>query len=384
MSVKILHTSDWHLGKSIYGHSLIEDQTYFVDKIFFPTLTDEKPDLVIISGDIFDKHIAPISAINLFNRVITKISNKLHIPVCIISGNHDSPERICLASDILRKNDIYIATNISNIQIPVELSLNGERVNIFLLPYFNLQTARAFLKNEDIISVEEAYKHIFERLKPKLDKRHFNILVTHAFVTGCTYDKSQTSLQFGGSDEVNSDVFSDFDYVALGHLHSSQSTGKNGRYSGSPLHYSFDEPAKNKSFTLVEITNSNHKIKPLEINPLHKMRTISGTFNDIVEQGKNSPSDDYICVNLEDDVPIYMPMEQLRVYFKNILALNTNWIKNKKSNNILQKENVINRLSSHEYVFKEFLHKICLTEVTDDDIKVFNQAVTELKKDEYK
>lgn len=384
MSIKILHTSDWHLGKSIYGHSLVEDQTHFIDKIFFPTLIEAKPDLVIISGDIFDKYIAPIFAINLFNKILTKVSNDLHIPICIISGNHDSPERICLASDILRQNGIYIATNISDIFSPVELNLNGEHVSIFLLPYFNLQTARSFLKNENVNSIEDAYRHILDSLKPNINKNRFNILVTHAFVTGCTCDKSQTSLQVGGSDEVGAEVFSDFDYVALGHLHSSQKAGKNGRYSGSPLHYSFDEPNKIKSFNLIEITNNDYKITPLEIEPLHKMQTISGTFNDIVNLGKTSPSDNYICVNLKDDAPIYMPMEQLRVYFKNILTLNTNWIKVRSSNNILQKENIINRLSNPEYVFKEFLCNICLTEPTEDDIKIFNQAIIDLKKDEVK
>lgn len=384
MPIKILHTSDWHLGKSIYGHSLIEDQAYFIDNIFFPTLIKEKPNLVIISGDIFDKHIAPISAINLFNSIITKISKDLHIPICIISGNHDSPERMCLASDILRQNGIYIASNISDVYSPVELNFNGENVNIFLLPYFNLQMARSFLKNENISSLEEAYKYIIEALKVKLNKNNFNILVTHTFVTGCTCDKSQTSLQIGGSDEVCSNTFSDFDYVALGHLHSSQKSGNNGKYSGSPLQYSFDEPDKSKSFTLLNITNKNLTIKELEIKPLHKMQTISGMFSDIVELGKNSPSDDYICINLEDNMPIYMPMEQLRVYFKNILTLNTNWINGKKSSDILQKSDAINRLSNPEHVFKEFLQQICLTEATEDDIKIFNQAIIDLKKDEHK
>lgn len=384
MPIKILHTSDWHLGKSIYGHSLIEDQAYFIDNIFFPTLIKEKPNLVIISGDIFDKHIAPISAINLFNSVITKISKDLHIPICIISGNHDSPERMCLASDILRQNGIYIASNISDVYSPVELNFNGENVNIFLLPYFNLQMARSFLKNENISSLEEAYKYIIEALKIKLNKNNFNILVTHTFVTGCTCDKSQTSLQIGGSDEVCSNTFSDFDYVALGHLHSSQKAGNNSKYSGSPLQYSFDEPGKSKSFTLLNIANKNLTIKELEIKPLHKMQTISGMFSDIVELGKNSPSDDYICINLEDDTPIYMPMEQLRVYFKNILTLNTNWINGKKSSDILQKSDAINRLSNPEHVFKEFLQQICLTEATEDDIKIFNQAIIDLKKDEHK
>ena len=114
------------------------------------------------------------------------------------------------------------------------------------------------------------------------------------------------------------------------------------------------------------------------------MQTISGMFSDIVELGKNSPSDDYICINLEDNMPIYMPMEQLRVYFKNILTLNTNWINGKKSSDILQKSDAINRLSNPEYVFKEFLQQICLTEATEDDIKIFNQAIIDLKKDEHK
>lgn len=383
MSIKILHTSDWHLGKSIYGHSLIEDQTYFIDNTLFPLLKKVSPDILIIAGDIFDKQIASISAINLFNRVITKIHTDFNIPICMISGNHDSPERISFASNILRKNNIYIGSNISDVYSAIEFNIKNKALSIYLLPYFNLQTAKSFLKNENISSIEEAYKNILATLKPKLNKEHFNILVTHAFVTGTKYDKSQSYLQVGGSEEVNSSVFNLFDYVALGHIHSHQKACNNLVYSGSPLHYSFDEPEKNKSLTLVEINENNYSIEEYEIVPLHKMRNISGTFNEIIEKGKTAPSDDYICATLDDDAPIYMPMEQLRVYFKNILTLNTGWIKSNTANtDTIEKSNIISRLSNPEYVFKEFIKRICKTDPTKSDMQVFNKATKLLKKDD--
>ncbi len=385
MEMKILHTSDWHLGKIFYGRSMIEDQAYFINEIFYQTLIKEKPDLVILAGDIFDRQIAPLEAISLFNEVILKLGDELKIPFVVISGNHDGAGRITLGAELLREKNIYIASSLSDFEHPILIEKKSEKVQIFTLPYFAPAMVRNQKRDETIRGFYESYRVVLEGIKEKFDSNSLHILVAHCHVMGCAISDSEGTLFIGGSEEISASLFEEFDYVALGHLHTAQKAGKNGRYSGSPLSYSFDEKSNQKSMTIFETADRQILLRTIDIDPLHRVRTIRGSFQDVVEMGKRNPSQDYICVCLTDDVPIYMPMEQLRVYFPNIMTLQSEWFFRNKEKDLDKedlKEHLRIRNMDDKSIFSSFLKDICLLEMKESDSEIFNQIQEILLKEE--
>lgn len=355
--MKIIHTSDWHLGKTIYGKSLIEDQEHFVKNIFFEILEREHPKVVIISGDIFDKTIAPVGAIKLFDSVIETISN-MGITLVIITGNHDSSERISVGNRVLRKQNVFIISQYDKSCI----ALNDEqkKINIYPIPF----VAKGI---EDIIS----------NISKSLKKDEFNILVSHCFVTGSEVGDGENKIFVGCSQQVSSKIFEDFDFVALGHLHKCQQISKNIFYSGSPLSYSFDDCSQ-KSITVLD--TSKFETNFINIDPLHKMRSIKGSFEKLVDLGKKSPSEDYILAELTDSTPVYMPMTQLRVYFPNILTLRSEWIKLQSEQKY--NESILNtKTLTDKEIFFKFMQEVCLEEVSKVDESIFDQTIKEISKE---
>ena len=380
--MKILHTADWHLGKVIYGRSLIEDQKHFIAEVFLPFLEQQRPDLIIMAGDIFDRQIAPVEAISMFDELITTIIDEYKIPLAIISGNHDSAERMCVGTRLLRNSLVYISTRIEDVNVPITFENDGEKVNIYLLPYFEPAQARECLKNEKIRGFGEAYTQILSNIGDKIDKTATNIMVAHCFVTGCSVSDSENAIYIGGSGEISASVFENFDYVALGHLHAPQKAGENGRYSGSPLAYSFDELKNKKSLTMLEITNKKVKYTEYPIVPLREMKVLKGNFDQIVEQAKNNPSDDYICVKLTDKDPIYMPMEQLRVYYPNILHLESNMLSAGVNKGLGFAVDKLKSGADDEKIFENFMKDIYDIAVDEEDIKVFNDAKNQVLRED--
>lgn len=374
--MRILHTADWHLGKILYGKSLIEDQKYFINEVFVPIIEKEDPDLIIIAGDIFDKQVAPVEAIKLFDDFITLINTKFHIPLIMITGNHDSAGRIAIGSEILRENKIYISTSISDLFNPITFKNNEFDLNIYTLAYFNPSDARDYFNDNEIRGFNEAYSKIADAISYKINKNSINILVSHCFVTGCSVSDSENAIYIGGSGEISSSVFDNFDYVALGHLHSYQKTDKNGHYSGSPIAYSFNEASSEKFISVIEIDCDKITTRTIPIRPLHKMRILSGTFNELVQFGKNNPSDDYICVNLTDNMPVYMPVEQLRVYYPNIMSLTSEWLifKGEMDSSACTNNSNMKKNLDNNHIFKEFLRQICNTKANENDLQVFMKA----------
>lgn len=368
--MRILHTADLHLGKSIYGKSLLEDQKYFLENCFFTAIEQLKPDIVIVAGDIFDRTIAPTDAIRLFDSVILKLSS-LKIPMLAITGNHDGEDRITLGASLLRSNGIYIATNPLDITKPVTFTENGKNYSFYLLPHTEPIKMRGTTGFEDVKTYSDTYERLIATVKDNLDKSACNILISHCFVTGCSVSDSESPIFIGGSSEISASIFSDFDYVALGHLHSPQKAGENGRYSGSPLKYSFDEENQNKSITVIDLNGKNITTTPYTYTPLRDMKTIKGNFEELLNMGKESPSDDYIFAHLTDDVPIYMPVDRLREYYPNILGLKSEYLLKKS---VEKQQNTITRKSSDQEILSAFLSQICDTEMTEQDLAIFNDA----------
>lgn len=379
--IKILHTSDWHLGKIIYGMSLLDEQKNFMFNTLISIINQENPDVIIIAGDVFDRQIASIDAIKLFDKFISLIQEKYSISIVIITGNHDSKDRIAIARHLLKPQNIYISTEIVDVFDFIDIKKDGKTVRLHPLAYFDLASAKSFL-SEDEISYANAYKKIIAQIEKNTKGANKNILISHCFVAGTDSNQVYDESYVGNSAAVGCENFKNFDYVALGHIHKVQNIKGNIHYSGSPIKTSFDEPPKAKSLTVIEIDNEII-LRQIPIEPMHNMRTVEGKFKDIVEMGKQNPSDDYILINLEDDTPVYMPIEQLRIYYKNILSLQyiNNWeLKdsfNSNSNNLICDKN-----ADEKYILEQFFKNICDVNFDNDFYEIFKNARFLIKEEE--
>ena len=371
--MKILHTSDWHLGRVIYGRSLLEDQQHFIDSFLFPQIKSKNPDAIILSGDIFDRSIAPVEAIRLFDSFLVRLGTEYKIPLIAVSGNHDSPDRLCMGTDLLKNFNINIITKVDTKMEPIILGNSGN-VHVYALPYFEPALARDIMA-EDLRGFEESYSAVLANIKANLDKSVFNILVSHCFVVGSDRSDSESPAFVGGGGEIPSTVFDGFDYVALGHLHRAQ--GKNIRYSGSPLKYSFDEQNHNKSVTIIE-TGDKLIIKDIPVPPLHDMVTLKGTIEEVLAM---EPSENYVLAELSGP-PVFEPMAKLRKVFPNILGITRkeNATVFGKQNSSLLESNF--RIKDEEEIFKEFMKTICGDTANDEDIALFKKAYGSYKREE--
>lgn len=375
--MKLIHTADWHLGKILFSHSMLELQSEFINSFLKPLIINEKPDAFVIAGDIFDRSIAPAEAIKMFDDFIAFISGQ-KIPLLVITGNHDGHERITLGASILRQSGIYIATEIKDALEPITLEKDGERFCFYLIPHFDPPAAREFFGDESIRGFAESYRALTEKIRYEiLDPTCVNIAVSHCFMSGCTVSESENPVYIGASGEVSGDLFSAFDITLLGHLHSAQSAGKNGYYSGSPLKYSFGEHLSKKGVNIFEISDRNASRRFVPFTPSRDMRVISGEFDELMKQGESCPSDDYIHIHLTDKKPIFMPLQRLREFYPNILEMS--------SELLISPGDTLTTPSKRSFgdpveLFREFSKQICGSEAQPDEIELFSKIAEEALK----
>lgn len=383
--MKFIHTSDWHLGKMIYGRSLLEDQEYFIKQIFLPAIDQEKPDFVVLAGDIYDRQIAPVEAIRLFDWTVSEIAQR-EVPFFLIAGNHDGADRLCVGARLLRKSGIYLTAKLEDAFEPVLLEKNGESVQVFLLPYFEPAEARTVLEDESIRGFSEAYEAVLSRIEENRDPALPSVLVSHCFVTGSMTSDSESPLYVGGSGEVSAECFHHFTYTALGHLHGPQKAGGNGRYSGSPLCYSFDEEKQKKGYTVVTLKDKTAACRQVPVVPMRQMRTLAATFDQLMEKGKQSPCQDYVFLTLTDDKPVYMPVDQLREYYPNLLGLTSQWLQNGGLAGLTgeqqEKKELLRKRNGEKEIFQAFLSGVCQSDTTEEDQALFDQILVQVGKEE--
>jgi exonuclease SbcD len=385
---KILHTSDWHIGRVLYGRSFLEDQMYFIKNVLIPAVNAENPNLLIIAGDIFDRQIAPVEAIRLFGFAVNEICTQRKIPIIVIAGNHDSADRLSVYADLLRNQGLYISARPFDM-LPVTFEHDGFEVKIHLLPHFDPVQARDILGQDNIRSYNEAYQCVLKEMGRDINKKAKNVLVSHCFVKGAATCESEAPIIIGGSAEVDSVLFDGYDYVSLGHLHGAQNAGGNAFYSGAPLKYSFDEEKHKKVLFITEITKDNMNIRRLPCTPLRDMRTISGTIDELLKQSSydnksyynksyNNNNQDYIFANLTDTKPVFEPMLRLREYYPNILGLNPGWlnlgsITGGARDELRQK--LRTRSASEQLFFEEFLKQVCGVQPNEAEMAVFEDVM---------
>jgi exonuclease SbcD len=370
--MKLIHTSDWHLGKMIFGRSLLQDQEYFIRRVFLPCVEEERPDCVLLAGDVFDRQVAPPEAIHLFEEALYAL-HAMGVAIAVIAGNHDGADRLAPCARLLRGEGVYIASRLEDSFTPVTIARGEERVHLHLLPYFEPAQARAALRQEDVRGMQGAYAAVLQKVRETLCPRECNILVGHCFVTGCSVSDSENPLYVGGSAEVAAGVFEGFDYVALGHLHASQRAGEVARYAGAPLQYSFEERGQ-KSLTIVETSGKHCALRQIPVSPLRRMRLEEGDFAHWLRLGRESqePCEDYLFLRLTDQAPVYMPVEQLREYYPNLLGLTGAWLQPQSGQNGVV--TTLRQNGGELELFTSFMEQVCGQAPEEEDRRLFLQA----------
>ena len=319
-----MHLADLHLGKRVNGFSMMEDQEYILNRIL-EIMEEEQPDGLLIAGDVYDKTIPPAEAVRLMDDFLTAVAAK-HVPVFLISGNHDSAERVAFGHQLMQGSGIWISPVYDGTIRHHTLEDRWGEVNIYLIPFLRPSVVRSFFPDVEIEDYTDALRTIIEDLQVDTSRR--NVVLAHQFVTAAgalpeTCDSEQLSV--GGLDRVDGSVFSPFDYTALGHLHGPQRVGSETiRYAGSPLKYSFSELHQKKSVTVAELrAKGETEIRQIPLQPRREMTELRGTFEEILVEArkKGEPQTDYYHMILTDETDVVDALSRLREYYPNIMLL---------------------------------------------------------------
>ena len=377
--MKLMHLSDLHLGKLVLEQSMIDDQKYILNQII-DIVKKEKVDTVLIAGDVYDKSIPTIEAVNLFSDFLTRLY-KLKVLVFVISGNHDSKDRLSFGNELFVDNGIYIE-GIFNGNLRCE-TINDKygKLNIYMLPFIKPVEVKRFYPDEIIDTYEDAIKCILKH--SSINKSERNIIIVHQFVTSLGEDvirSDSESISLGGIDNIDVTLFKDFDYVAMGHIHGPQKVGRETvRYSGSPLKYSFSEVNQKKSVCIIEFNSKGDiNISKIPLIPIRDMRVIKGPFDKLISkeivnlENKN----DYLDVILNDDDYIINAIGKLRKFYPNILKLE---YENKiSSNGVLDNIDIDKNNMSPIDLFSEFYKMQNGIELSTKKKKIIEEVIKEV------
>lgn len=319
--MKFLHLADLHLGKRVNGFSMLEDQAHILRQIL-AILDDEQPDGVLIAGDVYDKSVPSVEAVELLDDFLTELCAR-GVPVLLISGNHDSPERLAFGGRVMDSCGIHISPVYDGALAPVTLQDAFGPVHIWLLPFVKPAHVRRWFPDADIESYTDAMAEAVAHMD--IDTAARNVLVTHQFVTGGTRSGSE-ELSVGGTDNVDSGVFAPFDYVALGHLHGAQHIGRETiRYAGSPLKYSFSEARQHKSVTVVTLGEKGDvQVRTVALTPLRELREIRGSYDELTARSfyeHTTYRSDYLHLILTDEQDVFDAMSRLRTIYPYLMTL---------------------------------------------------------------
>ena len=395
--MKIIHTGDWHIGKIVNEFSMIDDQRYILNELI-KLINLEKPDVLIIAGDIYDRSIPPVEAVDLLNEVFSKILIDNKVKIVAISGNHDSGERVSFGSKILEKEGLYIQGIIEDEIKSIRIDDEEGNVNFYMIPYVDPAILRRKFNNPEIRNHNDAMKAVINRIKPSLNENERNIVVTHGYVTYKRKDDidkdgenlyeladlevsdSERPLSIGGTDLIDSDNFDCFDYVALGHLHGRQKVGREEiRYSGSLMKYSFSEINHKKGVVIIEIDgNKKINIRQEELRPKRNMRIIKGPLYELIKAGLEDCSnrEDYIQAILTDEGEIIDPIGKLRSVYPNIMILKRE--EKKDIGTSLTAASKGYKSKTELELFEEYYDRLGSGEFTEEKKEVIRNVVNEV------
>ncbi|WP_284139576.1 MULTISPECIES: exonuclease SbcCD subunit D [unclassified Virgibacillus] len=381
--MKFFHTADWHLGKLVQGVYMTEDQDDIL-KQFVQAIEEEKPDAVIIAGDLYDRAVPPTEAVYLLNDVFDKIVMDLKVPVLAIAGNHDSPSRVHFGSKIMKKNGLHIAGHITENPEPIKLSDEAGEVHFHLVPYTDPSIVRNVLEAESIRTHNDAAEKIIEQIQKRMDPNARHVLVGHAFVTPYGEVEANTSdserpLSIGGSEYVDARNFTPFHYTALGHLHQAHYVGNETiRYAGSILKYSISEEHHKKGYLVVEMdANGEVKVEKRLLTPKRDMRTVEGEIEELL---KHPVNEDYVFIKLTDEAPVLSPMEKVRSVYPN--AMHVERASRREIEGAASGEDKIERTSlSDMELFQAFYKEVKGIEPSEEIQGIFKEVLEDLLKE---
>lgn len=337
--MKIMHLSDLHIGKKVNEYSMLQDQIYILKEIL-RIIDNEKVETVIIAGDVYDRSLPPNEALELFDEFLYQLSSR-NVNVFVISGNHDSPERISYGGRMMTENKIFLSPVYDGNVKPITLNDDYGEVNFYLLPFVRPADIRRYFPDENIENYTDAVKVAIDNMNVDFSER--NILVTHQFVTGAELSESEDII-VGGTDNVSGEVFDGFDYVALGHIHREQTVGKdNIRYCGTPLKYSFSEAKNIKSVTILDFNDKgNIEYSKIPLTPLRDMREIRGTYYELTLKSnyESTNTEDYLHITLTDEEDIPDAIGKLRSIYPNIMKLDYDNLRTRGSGTVDAIENI--------------------------------------------
>ena len=313
--MKFIHLSDLHLGKRVNEFPMLEDQKYILGQAR-RVIDAERPDAVLIAGDVYDKPVPPAEAVELFDDFLYSLV-KRDLPVFVISGNHDSPERLSFCARMIDASGVHFARAFRG-----KVTDEYGPVDIYMLPFLKPAHVRRFYPDEPIDTYTDALRTVIGGMD--IDPARRSVLVAHQFVTGAERSESE-EVSVGGLDNVDAAVFEPFDYVALGHLHGPQNAGSERvRYCGSPLKYSFSEAKQVKSVTVAELGEKGRlSVRTAPLVPLHDLRELRGTYEELTDRRnyENTATDDYLHITLTDQEDVYDALGKLRVIYPNLMKL---------------------------------------------------------------
>ncbi len=340
--MRIMHLSDLHIGKRVNEFSMLEDQAYILKKII-KIIDEQHVETIIIAGDVYDKPLPSAEAVELFDEFLVSLA-KRKLNVLVISGNHDSPERIAFGGRLMEASGIHMSRVYHGEVKPIKLQDEIGEINFYLLPFIKPANVRRYYPEAKIESYTDAIRIAIENMQLNLNER--NILVTHQFVSGAMTSDSE-ELSVGGSDNVDASVFKDFDYVALGHIHRPQKCGSEYiRYSGTPLKYSFSEANHQKSVTIIDFkAKDDIELSFIPLVPKRDLVELKGTYEQLTLKSfyeNTTYNEDYVHITLTDEEDIPDVISKLRVIYHNIMKLDYDNLRTRslaKLNNIENVEN---------------------------------------------
>ncbi|MCI7660150.1 exonuclease SbcCD subunit D [Flintibacter sp.] len=319
--MKLIHLSDLHLGKRVNEFSMLEDQQYILTEIL-QIIDREKPDGVMIAGDVYDKSVPSAEAVALLDDFLVRLA-KRDLQVFLISGNHDSPERMAFGGRLMAQSGVHLAPVYDGKVRPITLTDEYGPVNLYLLPFLKPAHVRRCFPEREILTYTDALAAAIEAMG--VDTAQRNVLVTHQFVTGAARCDSE-EISVGGTDNVDVSVFEPFEYVALGHIHGPQQVGRETvRYCGTPLKYSFSEAKHQKSVTVVELGEKGAvSVRTVPLTPMRDLAELRGTYEELTFRGfydGTSYPRDYVHITLTDEEDIPDAVSKLRIIYPNLMKL---------------------------------------------------------------
>ncbi|MBA4538389.1 exonuclease SbcCD subunit D [Bacillus aquiflavi] len=378
--MKFIHTADWHLGKLIHGVYMTEEQRVVLNQ-FVKLVEEEQPDAVILAGDVYDRSVPPIDAVELLNDIMFKINVELKIPVLSIAGNHDSPERLSFGNSWYRQSQFYLMGKLEKDIQPIHI--NG--VNFYLLPYTEPGIVRHLFDNQSIHSHQDAMKALVNEIEKTLNPNEPNVFVGHAFVLGGKETDSERTLSIGGSGCVTADVFAPFSYTALGHLHSPDAIKHDTiYYSGSLLKYSFSEARQRKSISIIDMKDDgSFDLRFRSLQPHHDMREIEGYLDELLDPSYDEKENvnDYLKVTLLDEGTIIDPINKLRQVYPNVLHLERkiDLINLKKRHSV---HSIKAEKKSEIELFQLFYEQMTTEEFTEEKRAVMTSVINKVLQEE--